>query len=110
MLRKREIEEKEEDTSKNKERKSSNEYTPVCTVAVTTRQLIASSHKTAYQMNNTDTHTAESREPRIFPQAIASYIGFSGDQSYQNTAHFVENKNGTRPYAFLFLPNSTPTQ
>lgn len=61
-------------------------------------------------MNNTDTHTAESREPRISPQAIASYIGFSGDQSYQNTAHFVENKNGTRPYAFLFLPNSTPTQ
>lgn len=41
MLKQRRREEKGQDRSKNKGRKSTNEYTQVCSVAVTTRRLIA---------------------------------------------------------------------
>lgn len=77
---KKEIEEKGQAKSKNKGRKSANEYTQVRSVAVTTCWLIASSQETAYLMNNTDTHTVETTEPSISPQAIVICIGFSGDQ------------------------------
>lgn len=75
-------EEKGQDRSKNKGRKSANEYTQVCSVAVTTRRLIASSHKTAYLMNNTQTHTVESTEHSISPQAIVICMSFQASKTH----------------------------
>lgn len=64
--------EKGQDRSKNKGRKSANEYTQVCSVAVTTRRLIASSHKTAYLMNNTQTHTQLRVQNTVYPLKLLS--------------------------------------
>lgn len=81
---------------KIKKMKSANEYTQVCSVAVTTRRLIASSHKTAYLMNNTQTHTVESTEHSISPQAIVICTGFQASKTHQRTTHCTENEKMAR--------------
>ena len=92
---------------KIKKRKSANEYTQVFSVAVTTRRLIASSHKTAYLMNNTQTHTVESTQHSVSPQAIVICAGFQASKAHQCTTRCTEDqkkkKNGTCPSARMLL-------
>ena len=77
---------------KIKKRKSANEYTQVFSVAVTTRRLIASSHKTAYLMNNTQTHTVESTQHSVSPQAIVICAGFQASKAHQCTTRCTEDQ------------------
>lgn len=99
MLKNRREKKKGLDRSKNKGRKSTNEYTQACSVAVTTRRLIASSHKTAYLINNTQTQTVESTEHSISPQATVIYMGFQESKTHQNT-----DRTDMCPYAYPCVP------